>query len=1252
MKPNKLLFLLLLAPTLLLGQASAPPAAFKIDVFPPAPNASSLGKFVDVPVGLYNGVPEVSVPIWTVKEGSITLPVSLNYHAGGIQVAEIASWCGLGWALQAGGVITRSVRGLADDDDNGFLNPTYRLPTPAEIASPTPSAETLTRCLHYATGYYDSQPDLFVFNFGGRSGKFQMDQDGNRFIAPLQRIKIEPVKNSSAKILKWVATTEDGFTYIFDKVEKTRSSMSCTPADQSSPKSPEYITSWYLTLITAPSGESVSLEYDDVSAYSYPVADNESIYEYLGGGSATMPSSVACTMYADVTAGVRLRRIKFGGGELEFVASTADRYDLAGDKALDYILLKDYTLKVLRKFQLTYQYMVGNGLSNTPATGTKTTSARLTLMSVQETDAIGTSAKGKYSFSYKTGLPDRLSKAVDHWGFFNSWTSNASLVPSQMFNGVLYPGAEREANLYAANGSLIGMTYPTGGSVSFEMENNATNNGLPVTVAKEAYVAPPNNNPTSSTLTEERRDMFTIRSYDGLPVEVTMSRNDLNPCITTGCACKVVAVVNKLVNGVASGPDLISSNENCAAGVTSDITKQLPVGDYVLTLKSIASPLAYPYTYNGPFGVTVKWKETTGKYVAGGLRIKQMIHWTDNKRTKTTSYVYTNEAGNSTGRIAKTPSYGYYYRYEIQYPYGQILHYFVRTSTPNTPLGRTQNGYVGYGEVTVYRDTYGATTKGDFGKSVYKFTTPETFAWRGGNSSIGQGFPYGPGDNFEWTAGVQTEAIHYRNTGANTFAKVQHTVDEYEFHDNYYNTNTNIRNCLGLKVGLTYRAVYSYNSRYAAEYYNFSTGYKERKKTLDTLFDDDPTKYIAKQTVYTNSLDHLQTIRSETNTSDGKKLGTYTSYPTDYADASGFIADLKTKNILDKPIETVAYKSNADGSNLRILSGQLTTYKTGGTALPDAVYAMESVNPVPLANFRFSNRGSANVLPTAGSATAFYCDPSLYKKKASYDHYDAKGNILQYSLEDHVTSVHWGYNGGYPVLKAQNMANGNNVNTSSHGAYNGFETGALPGALGGWSTLSSGNSVVAATTEAANVYAGKYALKIHPMVGTSGMLGAHITLAPTRVTKYKMTARVKTPSGYVSGKSRLYMSANSYTPPHNVLSTISSELWLPPTYGTWRHFELTLDLATLTTYGPNLRLICYAENNSTVVPIYVDEVRISPVDAMLTSYTYDPLVGVTSEMAPNGSTTFYEYDTLGRLKLVRDEEGNITKSYSYKYQGQ
>jgi hypothetical protein len=66
----------------------------------------------------------------------------------------------------------------------------------------------------------------------------------------------------------------------------------------------------------------------------------------------------------------------------------------------------------------------------------------------------------------------------------------------------------------------------------------------------------------------------------------------------------------------------------------------------------------------------------------------------------------------------------------------------------------------------------------------------------------------------------------------------------------------------------------------------------------------------------------------------------------------------------------------------------------------------------------------------------------------------------------------------------------------------------------------------------------------------------------------------------------------------------------------------------------------------------LDEVRLYPRTAQMTTYTYDPMIGITSQCDVRNSIFYYEYDGFGRLKWVKDQDKNILKSYDYQYQEQ
>ncbi|WP_374173030.1 DUF5977 domain-containing protein [Flavobacterium tructae] len=57
-------------------------------------------------------------------------------------------------------------------------------------------------------------------------------------------------------------------------------------------------------------------------------------------------------------------------------------------------------------------------------------------------------------------------------------------------------------------------------------------------------------------------------------------------------------------------------------------------------------------------------------------------------------------------------------------------------------------------------------------------------------------------------------------------------------------------------------------------------------------------------------------------------------------------------------------------------------------------------------------------------------------------------------------------------------------------------------------------------------------------------------------------------------------------------------------------------------------------------------------EAMVTTYTYNPLVGVTSITDSKGIVTYYEYDSFGRLQYVKDHNLYVLQRYCYNYKGQ
>jgi hypothetical protein len=59
-----------------------------------------------------------------------------------------------------------------------------------------------------------------------------------------------------------------------------------------------------------------------------------------------------------------------------------------------------------------------------------------------------------------------------------------------------------------------------------------------------------------------------------------------------------------------------------------------------------------------------------------------------------------------------------------------------------------------------------------------------------------------------------------------------------------------------------------------------------------------------------------------------------------------------------------------------------------------------------------------------------------------------------------------------------------------------------------------------------------------------------------------------------------------------------------------------------------------------------------PAGSLMTSYTYNPVIGVTSVTDAKGYTSFYEYDGFNRLHKIKDDELKLISDYQYHYKGQ
>lgn len=74
-----------------------------------------------------------------------------------------------------------------------------------------------------------------------------------------------------------------------------------------------------------------------------------------------------------------------------------------------------------------------------------------------------------------------------------------------------------------------------------------------------------------------------------------------------------------------------------------------------------------------------------------------------------------------------------------------------------------------------------------------------------------------------------------------------------------------------------------------------------------------------------------------------------------------------------------------------------------------------------------------------------------------------------------------------------------------------------------------------------------------------------------------------------------------------------------------------------------------SDKNSIINKFVALQKHASLKNAMVSGYTYKPLVGISTATDPSGKTSYYEYDSFNRLKSIKDHEGNIIEEYDYNY---
>jgi YD repeat-containing protein len=864
--------------------AQTPPPSGNIqrtDLISPSPTAANLARYGETPMTYYTGLPNVSIPIFNVTGNELSVPITLSYNYSGMQPLQKASWVGLGWSLQAGGVITRTMGDKVDDAD-GFDGP---VPS-------SPSQEYLVDS--YERALYDNKPDIYSFNFGNYSGKFIL-QNGTAYQMPEQRLKI--VGGSGG----FTITTDDGTQYAFTEREQT----TLRPNAGSHFSIPTYTSSWYLTKITnATNTESIKFYYTSDGTVLQRGPQSQSLEEFLGAtdglpgyyvnpGNET-PSPPSDIFPTKVTA-KRLYSIVSDKYTVDFSASGDVRLDIetesGSSRPLKSIRILSHLGAPVREFTFDYGYF---GIS----------SKFLKLVSLTDNGFAGADRFMKHDFQYYNEggtFGTGSTSFVDKFGYLMGDGIMSMYISNDVYEG----GANREPVFASAvNGALRKITYPTGGSTHFSYEPNLFFRGIRYAhftrysgaVDYEDYHG---GSETVFEVTGDTHAKITLIRTPRDTSEVYTPHN--NP----------IDYELREVYKDFRGRDIVGSVLYSGSVSSSDTNNIKHINIYLVEVKRFAIR-AICDEHESEVVANISWIETDTVPDPGalgpGVRLQQLRHDNGFGRTITKKFSYKRPDGFSSGNLLQSTAYDVHeltkYYHSTNYLGGNVWTNRYRVHTSNL-----------------------AESQGIGLPHYYKYVTEETSSNGESHVSLYE---------FDYSTGTKDTDL-VRKTD---YKQVGDTLIPLSIEENTFGEVTPLSAFTGMDIFVkSTNATYEFPLAYTSEYdYNLtveSEAWKYPFSTKQTLYEKNQA-LITETKSYHNSITHNLTHTKQTN-SDGSIILTRYKYPEDYSGISELNA-MVAANMLSPVIEEQVWRKNIAGDSVMI-SGKINEYS--GKRLV-AIYLMES----------------------------------------------------------------------------------------------------------------------------------------------------------------------------------------------------------------------------------------------------------------------------------------------------------------------
>ncbi|UOB16276.1 hypothetical protein [Abyssalbus ytuae] len=435
------------------------------EILPPSPEAALFRRYGEIPVDLSTGVPNIEIPIYTLKSNQLELPIKLSYHAAGIKVQDVASPSGLGWVLYPAGIVTKTILGKNDEYSDKIY---YK--SSAEITEAKNNTTVFCDLLDNTFQYADSHSDRYSYHLpNGKSGVFRYDFTNDNLIqAPYSPVKITTNSTKS----NFEITSEDGIKYIFDygisNGEEGTSYKLTKIISQNKKDSIRFIynndkKNMYNSTYFAQTyswGDTFSYEESD------PFTPNCNIIN-SGGNSPSLDNTF---------------KIK---ADIEYLldsivsTNTIIKYDYEDDRT-DKAKYRISKISIISKQN---NILINEIVFNQSYFGTdEQNNLRLRLDSIEIKGNTSSSSPQLFSFDYESlALPPYSSLShqnchEDFWGFYNGKNSNF-YVPYEYIDANVRPPDLTSHNRmpdhnYAKACMLKTIHYPTGGKTDFEFEPN------------------------------------------------------------------------------------------------------------------------------------------------------------------------------------------------------------------------------------------------------------------------------------------------------------------------------------------------------------------------------------------------------------------------------------------------------------------------------------------------------------------------------------------------------------------------------------------------------------------------------------------------------------------------------------------------------------------------------------------------------------------------------------------------------------